>query len=139
MEDFSDFHEHVRKRPRSFYIGGFRNSIDENKIYRFVSTKGPKISKVSVFRSKKHDAAVVRLNVEDDANVSLLDDPLFCPNGVVCSPWVSRFKSKRYDKRSRLSNSTHASIHNADSAHFGSQSDFIDTNPYRSLSSNQWL
>ena len=137
VEDISDFHEYVRKRPRSFYIGGFRKDIDENKTYRFVSTRGPKISQVSVLWSKKHDAAVVRLNVEDDANVSLLDEPLFWPNGVVCRPWVTRFKSKRFDKRSRLINSTRASMHITDSAHFGSQSDFIDTNPYRSLSTNQ--
>ena len=139
VEEFTEFSDYIRKRPKSFYIGGFRNSIDENKIYRYVSRRGPKISKVSVYRSKAHDAAVIRLNVEDDLNVSLLNDPLFWPEGVVCRPWVSRFKSKRNNKRSRFEKhySTGASRYNADSVQVGSRSELFDINPYDCLSQNQ--
>ena len=40
--EVTDFCDYIRKRPKCFYVGGFRNSITENKIYRFVTGKGSK-------------------------------------------------------------------------------------------------
>jgi hypothetical protein len=123
---------------KAFTSGGFRNSITENKVFRYVNTRGPKITKVSVFKSNKYDAAVVRLNVEDDMNVALLDDPLFWPEGVVCRPWVSKVKSKRSNRAPRFNrrNGVPSSLDKTDIVKSGSYSN--NYNPYSCLSSDQW-
>ena len=138
--EFTDVCDYVRKRPKSFYVGGFKNSINENKIYRHVTNRGLKLTKVSVFRSKRVDAAVVRVNIEDDSNVSLIDDPLFWPKGVVCRPWVSRYKSKRYGgnrSRGNKYNDARASEAKSEIVYFDSQSEYIVNNPFLRLSPNR--
>lgn len=54
------------------------------------------------YLEKKYKPTVIRLNVEDDDNVNLLDDPHFWPDGVICRPWVSNFQHRtRGDNRWR--------------------------------------
>ena len=83
-----DISDYIRKRPKRFYIGGFLPSITETKVAMYVSRRGPKVSQVSIFRNK-YKPTVIRLNVEDDENVTLLDDPEFWPDGVICRPWMT--------------------------------------------------
>ena len=45
---------------------------------------------MSIFRNKKFNSVVVRLNVEDNYDAERLDDPWFWPEGIVCKPWLSR-------------------------------------------------
>ena len=68
--------------------------------------------------------------------MSWIDDPLFWPEGVVCRPWVSRYKSKRYSRGNKY-NDARASEAKSDIVYFDSQSEFIVNNPFLRLSPNR--
>lgn len=84
----SDFMTYVRHRAKRFYLGGFKPSITEDKIASYVSIRGSKVSKVTIFRNRKHSTVVIRLNVSEDADSIL--DPYFWPRQVTCRPWITR-------------------------------------------------
>lgn len=89
--DDEDFSQYVRRRTKRFYIGGFMPSINENKIANYINKRGPKVTKVSIFKNKHNPRGnvVIRINVESDENVDLLtEDPYFWPEGVTCRPWL---------------------------------------------------
>lgn len=97
--DLDDFEQYVRKRTKSFYVGGFLPSITEEKLIKYVTSQGPKITKVSIFPNRAQNGTVIRINVEHDDNAHLLvDDPTFWPRGVICRPWLP--KSRRNNGRS---------------------------------------
>lgn len=100
-----DFEQYVRKRTKRFYVGGFLPSITEEKIGRYVSAQGPKVTNVSIFRNKTYNSAVIRVNVEDDENASLLvDDRSFWPRGIICRPWMPKNRhNRRYPDRRQTS------------------------------------
>lgn len=85
-----DFLQYVRRRTKRFYVGGFKPNITEAKLAKYVSDKGPTVTKVSIFRNKKFRSTVVRVNVEDNHMADLLvNDPYFWPEGIQCRPWLS--------------------------------------------------
>ena len=90
-----DLADYVRKRTCRFFVDGFKPSITEQKIANYVNFRGPKVTKVSIFRYRSKPV-VTRLNVEDDVSARLVCEPYFWPDGVVCRPWVSQSK---YDAR----------------------------------------
>lgn len=123
-EQFDDLGEFVRKRTKRYYIGGFMPSITESKIHGYVTYKGPKVSKVTIFRNRLKPT-VIRLNVEDDDNAHLVESEGFWPDGVVCRPWLtqtqyqSRFGNHSNQRRQRRN----ADVHQDDD-------DLADINPY---------
>jgi len=84
-----------RKRTKRYYIGGFLPSVTENEIASYVSERGPKVSKVTIFRNRKYNTATIRLNVYDNQDTSLLEEPYFWPSGVSCRPWVTHNQYQR--------------------------------------------
>jgi len=94
--DLADF---VRKRTRRYYVGGFKHSITEDKIAQYISRRGPKVTKVVIFRNR-NKPIVIRVNVEDDSNAQLLCTEYFWPNGVICRPWLSRAQYNARDSES---------------------------------------
>ncbi len=85
------FAKHVRIPPKRYYIGGFKPSITEDKIYRYVTLRGPSVTMVRIFKSKRNqESVVIRLNVEPDVNANLIEQQYFWPQHVVCRPWVNR-------------------------------------------------
>ena len=88
IENGIDISDNKPKRPKRFYIGGFLPSTTETKVALYLSRRGPKVSQESIFRNK-YKPTVIRLNVEDDKNVTLLDDPEIWPDGVTCRPWMT--------------------------------------------------
>jgi hypothetical protein len=88
---YDDFYEHIRRRTERYYVGGFKPSISEDKIARYVRSKGLTVTKVSIFRNDKRKTTVVRVNVEDDGTAdNLTEDSTFWPRGIICRPWLSR-------------------------------------------------
>ncbi|MES9880602.1 MAG: hypothetical protein ABW185_06945 [Sedimenticola sp.] len=85
-DDLSDY---VRKRPKRYYIGGFKAGISEDRIYRYVEKRGPRVSQIKIFKSRTPNSVTIRLNVESDSNCHLVEQPRFWPRNVVCRPWIS--------------------------------------------------
>lgn len=97
----NDLLAYIRKKPKRFYIGGFKPGITEDMIYRYVKLRGPMPTMVRIFPMRKRYGVVIRLNVEDDESAHLVGTPQFWPRKVVCRPWLSRaqFVSSTYNRR----------------------------------------
>ena len=81
--------KYVRRRTKRFYVGGFLPNITESVITEYVRGKGPKVTKVSIFRNKRNNNTIARVNVEaDDCADLLVSDPLFSPKGIRCRTWL---------------------------------------------------
>ena len=82
---------YVRKIPKRFFIGGFTNEINEDKIYRYVNRRGLKVTKVKLFPSRRSaDDVIIQLNVEDNMQCELLEQKGFWPRDIICKPWMTR-------------------------------------------------
>ena len=82
-DDFVIFDGYIRKPTKRFNIRGFLPSKTENKIAAFVRGRGPKVNKVLIFHYE-HKPTVVRLNIEDNDDAYLLNNPNFWPASIVC-------------------------------------------------------
>ena len=81
---------YVRKRPKRFFIGGFTNEINEDKIYRYVNRRCLKVTKVKLFPSRRSaDDVIIQLNVEDNMQCELLEQKGFWPPDIICNPWMT--------------------------------------------------
>lgn len=89
--DESQFDCHVRKRTKSYYIGGFKNSITVNLIHQFISHKGLRAGTIKIFPCKRNsNDVIIRANIFADDNVHRIVEHGFWPRGVICKPWLSR-------------------------------------------------
>lgn len=84
-DEFGLFNGHLIKPTKRFLP-----SITENKVATFLHGRGPKVTKVSIFRYE-HKPTSIRLNIEDNENAYILNDPYFWPESIVCTR--SRSKS----------------------------------------------
>ena len=88
-DDDGDFVQYVKKTPCRYYLGGFLPSITEDKIARYVNRRGPTVTFVRIWHSKRNKRnVVIRLNIEDNASAALVESPAFWPRGVRCRPWL---------------------------------------------------
>ena len=90
--DDVDVSEHVRKRTKRFYIGGFKPSITQAKLIKYVENKGLSVTWVNIWTSKRNGRVVIRLNVEASEHYQIIAEPGFWPPGIKCRPWVSKNK-----------------------------------------------
>lgn len=87
-EEFSKF---VKKKPRRYYLGGFKPGISRKLIEQYVRKRGPTVTWVRIWRSKRNaNSLVIRLNVEDNQYAEFLEHSTFWPRGVICRPWINR-------------------------------------------------
>lgn len=100
-DDDNDFSQFIKKRAKRYYLGGFKPTITRQRIENFVSRKGPTVTWVRIWHSRRNpNNVVIRLNVEDNQFAQLLENPAFWPRGVVCRPWLNRNErsnDRRYD------------------------------------------
>lgn len=79
-----------KKRPKRFFISGYKDSITESQIAAYVNWRGPRVTFVTIFPSRKSSGfVIVRLNLEADENCHLVEHPGFWPDNVYCKPWLS--------------------------------------------------
>ena len=65
--DDDDFIKYIKKNSKRFYIGGFLPTITREKIERYVNKRGPTVTWVRIWQSRRSPRnVVVRLNVEDN-------------------------------------------------------------------------
>ena len=54
-----DFVQYEKKTPRRYHLGGFLPSITEDKIARYVNRRGPTVTFVRIWHSKRNKRNVV--------------------------------------------------------------------------------
>lgn len=87
--DDIEFAQYVKKRAKRYYLGGFKPTITPARIETYVRKRGVKVTWVRIWPSKRNpNNVVIRVNVEDNCNVQLLEKRSFWPRGVICRPWV---------------------------------------------------
>jgi len=123
--------DYVRKKTKRFYLGGFNSNVTERVIGLHINDKGPKVTKINIFRSNFRPP-VIRLNVEDDENVFLVSEPGFWPNGIVCKPWVSK---TRYRARNAPSDGVDQTSYYNNQNQTQQRADWSDPNMYGNLAS----
>ncbi|MES9879939.1 MAG: hypothetical protein ABW185_03565 [Sedimenticola sp.] len=109
--DDDEFSEYVRKPPIRYYIGGFKPTITENKLYNYVTKRGLSVTTVTIFPNKRNpDAVTIRLNVEPDSQCHRIEEPYFWPKGITCKPWMNRTRYRR-GNNCRLSSREENRVH----------------------------
>lgn len=89
--DDDDFLQYVKKKPKRFYLGGFKPGVTPDLIRNFVSKRGPSVTWVRIWHSRRNpNSVVIRLNIEDNNYAECITSPNFWPRGVVCRPWVNK-------------------------------------------------
>ena len=90
-DEEDDFQKYVVRRPKRFYVEGFQSNITEPVIKSYIEKRGPKVSRVTLFRKPRYgNSVVIRVHIEDDENACYVtDDPCFWPERVTCKPRVS--------------------------------------------------
>ncbi len=71
--------------------------MTESKLYRYVQKRGVSVTMIRIFKQRRYNGIVIRLNVEADGNETLVEEPYFWPRGVTCRPWTSnaRYQEQR--------------------------------------------
>ena len=89
--DYGGFEKYVKKRAKRYYLGGFMPTVTREVITEYVTMRGPTVTWVSIWNSKRNpNNVVIRLNVTDNHLADMLEKRSFWPRGVTCRPWVDR-------------------------------------------------
>jgi hypothetical protein len=109
FDDEEDFSVHVRKRNRSkrYFVGGFKRSITVPLLMQYISRRGPKATFIRIFPSKRSEEdVIIRINVEVNDEMALIEQKRFWPKGVYCKPWLNQ--SSRYSNQRPAQNNSNA-------------------------------
>lgn len=96
IDDDAEFSEYVRKRTKCFFVGGFKSSITEDKLIKYVERRGLTVTWVSIWTAKS-GRLIIRLNIEVCKDYRRISEPGFWPKGITCRPWVTK---NTYNSRS---------------------------------------
>ena len=87
------------KLAKRFYLGEFKPTVTRQVITSYVSKRGPTVTWVRIWKSKRNATnVVIRLNVEDNYLATLLESRSFWPRGVTCRPSRDRNDRAAYRK-----------------------------------------
>ena len=129
-DDDDDFQQFVKKKAKRYYLGGFKPSISRQRIENYVNRRGPTVTWIRIWNSKRRpNNVIIRLNVEDNDRAKLLESATFWPRGVTCRPWE---ENRARSKKSRDSEDT-SSRSDQLSHHIYGRSDIDDYNPFSPL------
>ncbi|MCG7879660.1 MAG: hypothetical protein N0C90_25530 [Candidatus Thiodiazotropha endolucinida] len=128
----ADFAQYVRKKPKRYYLGGFLPSITEAKIAQYVNKRGPTVTFIRIWHSRrKANNVVIRLNVEDNEFADRVVSSTFWPRGVTCRPWLDR--NERNRERNTYFRDPGRYTNDVRSRYRYGRSDIDDYNPYSPL------
>ena len=97
IDDDVELTEYVRKRTKHFFVGGFKSSITEDKLIKYVERRGLTVTWVNIWTAKS-GRLIIRLNIEVCKDYRRISEPGFWPKGVSCRPWVTK---NTYNSRSQ--------------------------------------
>jgi hypothetical protein len=134
-ENDEDFGQFIRKKNRIFYVGGFKASVQEEKISNYITNRGVKIVRLQVIRNYNYDTACLKLSVVNNDDSEWLENPFFWPHGILCRTWVSR---QRYRGNTKRENPPHRYRHTeqVNQGRLYNRSDIDEFNPYIYLDSD---
>ena len=131
-DDDADFIQYVKRKPRRYYLGGFYPEVTEDVIEHYVSKRGPTVSFVRIWHSKRNKRdVVIRLNIEDNGSADLVETPTFWPRGVRCRPWLDR--NERYHNHNKTHRYHRHTPYVPRVGHAFGRSDVDDYNPFSPL------
>ena len=91
VHNAEEFLQYVKRKPKRFYLGGFKPEITHDKIKKYVQRWDPTVTWLCIWPSRRNDNnVVIRLNVEDKEYADWVTSPTFWPRGVRCRPWVDK-------------------------------------------------
>ena len=93
-EIYCEFQEHIVRKTKRFYIGGFKSSIKPYLIEAILKNHGVRMTMIRIFPLRNSQSVIIRLNVEAPKS-HLLTENGFWPDGITCRPWVTK---NRYQK-----------------------------------------
>ena len=127
-DDDDDFQLFVKKKAKRYYLGGFKPSITRQRIENYVNRRGPTVTWVRIWNSKRRpNNVIIRLNVEDNDRAKFLENETFWPRGVTCRPWTNGRPNKSRNGEDSSSHSDQLS------RHIYGRSDIDDYNPFSPL------
>ena len=130
-DDDDDFVRFVKKRAKRYYLGGFMPTVTRQDIAKYVRKRGPTVTWISIWRSKRNrNNVIIRLNVEDNDRAELLESSSFWPLGVTCRPW--RDRNDRTDRSANRRATSGYRCNESRRSTYG-RSDIDDYNPYSPL------
>ena len=125
------FAQCVKKKPKRYYQERFLPSITEEKVAQYANKRGPTVTFIRIWHSRrKANNVVIRLNVEDNGFADWVVSSTFWPRGVTCRPWFDR--NERIGSVIRLP-MTRAGDIRIRSRYIYGRSDIDDYNPYSPL------
>ena len=89
MEADDDFIQYVRRRPERYYIGGFKSTINEQKLTNYLLRRGVHVSRINIRRYENPDRAAIQLFVDPDYG-PYVQQRGFWPPGVYCRQWYNK-------------------------------------------------
>ncbi|WAR25460.1 hypothetical protein MAR_011164 [Mya arenaria] len=85
--DEADFGQYVKRRPKRYYVGGFKPSITDSRLAKYINDQGLKVTNILIMRKRRFNNVVIRINLEDDGQADNILKEDFWPSGIVCRPW----------------------------------------------------
>ena len=89
MDTDDDFIQYIRRRPARYYVGGFKSTINEQKLSNYLLRRSINVSRINIRRYEDQDRAVIQLSVDPEYG-SLLQQRGFWPPDVYCRQWYNR-------------------------------------------------
>ena len=124
------FNSLSKRKQSGTTLGGFKPSISRQRIENYVNRRGPTVTWIRIWNSKRRpNNVIIRLNVEDNDRAKLLESATFWPRGVTCRPWEeNRARSKKSHDNEDTSSRSDKLSH-----HIYGRSDIDDYNPFSPL------
>ena len=89
MDTDDDFIQYIRRRPARYYVGGFKSTINEQKLSNYLLRRNINVSRINIRRYEDQDRAVIQLSIDPEYG-SFLQQRGFWPPGVYCRQWYNR-------------------------------------------------
>lgn len=94
----NDGYSSGRHRTKRYFVGGFSNTISTDKLSTFITNRGPKVTMIRKFTSRKRpNKAILRINIEANEYADLVMEDGFWPRDIVCRRWLSRGSLRKRD------------------------------------------
>ena len=79
IDDDIELSEYVRKQTKRFFVGGFKSSITDDKLIKYVERRGLTVTWVNIW-TDKFGGLIIRLNIEVCKDYRRISEPGFWPS-----------------------------------------------------------
>ena len=98
-----DFSVYSRRKPRRFFISGFRNDVSTDVIRNIVHSHMLHVHAINITPSRRNNSfVIIKLSVMHTDNVNVLLRRDVWPHGVTCKQWLSRDMLRKNQYRNNI-------------------------------------